>query len=134
LAIAFRGRGATGKLKAAARAWAFARVGRIDTAQAASIDADVQQQFAELGVSVEIDEDGRDDVEVWAVNWRALTAFLACTTQWRVVPRGMALDWMGLDYAAVDVVLRHLGETTATFRDLMVMEEAALEAFSEAQP
>lgn len=94
-------------------------------------------QFADLGVVVEVDrnEDGDESgvTLVWDSNWPAVTAFLGVATQWRVVARGMAgvLQWLGLDYAAVDVALRRLGAPDAVFADLQVMEAAALETFGE---
>ncbi len=44
------------------------------------------------------------------------------------------LVWLGLDYAAVDIVLRRSGTENAdeVFGDLMLMEEAALAALWEA--
>lgn len=99
----------------------------------AGIDADMQAQFAEFGVQVDIDDEGMNDVPVWASNWDSVMVFLSCETQWRVVAVG-TLVWLGLDYAAVDVVLRHSGGDHRTFADLCVMEAAALEAFEEARP
>ena len=76
------------------------------------------------------------------INWKSVCAFLACETQWRAVPMTVgnmaaiatSVVWLGLDYAAVDVVLRHTAEGDAeVFADLRVMERAALDAFAEVQ-
>lgn len=59
--------------------------------------------------------------------------FLACETQWRTGAAGGAL---GLDYAALEAVLRLL-KTEATpdlFGDLRAMEYAALEVLNEREP
>lgn len=77
------------------------------------------------------------------INWKSVCAFLACETQWRAVPMTVgnmaaiatSVVWLGLDYAAVDVVLRHTAEglDAEVFADLRVMERAALDAFAEVQ-
>lgn len=71
-----------------------------------------------------------DVFEVLPVNWPAVTAFLACETQWRVIGGWSGLSWLGLDYGAVEVVLRRTG-SGAAFADLQIMEDAALQVFSE---
>lgn len=68
--------------------------------------------------------------EVMAVNWPAVTTFLACETQWRCAATMAGLIWLGLDYTAVDVVLRRRG-TEVDFADLLLMEQAALDVFAE---
>lgn len=70
-------------------------------------------------------------------NWLSVCAFLACETQWRAIAGMMGgLVWLGLDYSAVDVVLRRLGfdDPDSVFADLQVMEDAALAVFAEAKP
>ncbi|MBC9246744.1 DUF1799 domain-containing protein [Paracoccus sp. 11-3] len=66
-------------------------------------------------------------------NGDAIAAWLAVETQWRVVVAPAALIWLGLDYPAVDVVLRRtqFADPDAVFRDLQVMEGSALEVFGE---
>ncbi|MDR5655410.1 DUF1799 domain-containing protein [Ruixingdingia sedimenti] len=68
------------------------------------------------------------------VNWSSVCAFLACETQWRAVATLAGVIWLGLDYPAVDVVLRRQGAPDAVFADLQIMEAAALEVFAEDQP
>lgn len=94
--------------------------------------------FASFGVSIDRppEDEERDEKNVflvWDKNWPALTAFLAVETQWRVVSRGMTgvLQRLGLDYAAVDVVLRRLKVRNSVFADLQLMERAALKAFDQ---
>lgn len=76
-----------------------------------------------------------DVFRVWDINAKAMKAFLALTTQWRILCVSGGLErgrmmWLGLDYSAVDVVLRRLGfHGDQVFRDLRVMEEAAIAAF-----
>nr|WP_245258663.1 DUF1799 domain-containing protein [Methylopila sp. M107] len=77
-------------------------------------------------------ETSADDFDVWAPNWAAVTAFLALDTQWRVVARwGGGFVYLGLDYPAVDVVLRRRKADEATFDDLRLMEGAAIEVLNE---
>ncbi len=102
------------------------------------LDSELAAQFAELGWDVppELIEEApasADAFEVMPANWPAVTAFLACETQWRCVAGLAGLIWLGLDYPAVDVVLRRTG-AAAAFADLQVMEDAALEVFSEDRP
>lgn len=63
-------------------------------------------------------------------NWDTVRVWLACETQWRVLvrPNGAAV-WLGLDYPAVDVVLRRMDLGNDVFADLQLMERAALEVF-----
>lgn len=75
-----------------------------------------------------------DTFEVMTVNWQSLLAFLACETQWRVALGMAGAVWLGLDYAGVDVVLRHrsLNDPDRVFADLQIMESAALAVLAEA--
>ena len=65
-------------------------------------------------------------MQVWADNWPAVTVFLALATQWRVLLGMGGLVWLGLDYAAVDVVMRRLAVPEGAFADIRIMEAAAL--------
>ncbi|WP_273794699.1 DUF1799 domain-containing protein [Brucella intermedia] len=88
-----------------------------------------------MGVSVEVTPDGAEAdgaFHVWRENEEALIAWLAVETQWRIVSTMAGLIWLGLDYSAVDVVLRRLKSPDHVFADLQNMELAALEAFNEA--
>lgn len=71
-----------------------------------------------------------DSFEVMRANWPSVSALLACETQWRgVAGADGRLVWTGLDYAAVDVVLRRQRADDAVFGDLRVMEAEALQTF-----
>ncbi|GGB55037.1 hypothetical protein GCM10011316_28900 [Roseibium aquae] len=65
-------------------------------------------------------------------NWRAVTAFLALETQWRVVAGPVGLIWCGLDYAAAAAAVR--GRNRRAWQrllgELKVMESAALEVLN----
>lgn len=66
-------------------------------------------------------------------NWEALTVFLKCATQWRYA--GMAGVQTGLDYSAVDVVLR-FSQAEAPgqiFEQIQIIEAGAIEGFAERQ-
>jgi len=87
-----------------------------------------------MGVTIErTDQEEHDVVRVWDNNWPSFEAFLACETQWQCVSRGVGgvLTWLGIDYAAADVVLRRRNAEDHAFADLQVMERAALDTFSE---
>jgi hypothetical protein len=73
--------------------------------------------------------------DVWDINAAALDLFLKVHSQWRVLTvggfSGGRIFWQGLDYSAVDVVMRRLDLDNSLFGDLLVMEGGALEAFGE---
>lgn len=114
-------------------------MGRSDTRQPVAMDAELAADFAALGAGDAVSHMGGQDeevIEVWAVNADSLDAWLACTTQWRIIAPAMgALIWQGLDYPGVDVVLRRLGpaDPDAVFADLRIMETEALATFDEVQ-
>jgi hypothetical protein len=70
--------------------------------------------------------------DVPRVNWRAVTAFVALETQWRVVAGAGGLIWCGLDYAAAAAAFR--GRNRRAWQrllgELRVMEAAALEVLN----
>lgn len=72
-----------------------------------------------------------NEFEVLLVNGPSVAAWLACETQWRIVAGPARLHWIGLDYGAVDIVLRRLeiADADKVFRDLQVMEGEALSVF-----
>lgn len=71
--------------------------------------------------------------EVLPANWPAVLVFLDSETQWRCAAGMAGLIWIGLDYVAVDVVLRRT-RREVEFSDLQVMEQAALDVFTEERP
>lgn len=91
-------------------------------------------EFANLGVDVAEDEE--DVFELWDVNRKAFEAFDRLGTQWRFVAisgfDGARIVRTGLDYSAVDVVLRRMHGGKKLFDDIRAMEAAALDAFGEA--
>jgi hypothetical protein len=95
-------------------------------------------EFAALGVTVEPDQVDEEEVlEIWDINADVFGAFLALETQWRVVAlvgmESARIVRTGLDYAAVDVVLRRRGlDGAQPFDDIAVMEQASMAAFGEA--
>lgn len=91
-----------------------------------------------MGVALEVDAMAYPEAfEVMAQNVDAVRIWLAVETQWRVAVGMGGIAWLGLDYNAVDVVLRRVGLTVEraneVFGDLMVMEAAAVAAFGEAK-
>lgn len=79
-------------------------------------------------------DDGRDVYRVWPCNWTAVRVFVACETQWRQLPSAAGLLQLGLDYTALDVVMRRLHVSDpdgAIFAQVQEMEAAALSAFNE---
>lgn len=79
-----------------------------------------------------------DETGIWPENSDTVAAFLAVSTQWRVVAIGggfsaPALIYIGLDYAAVRVALdaEAIPVTPVLWRGLRVMESAACAALNE---
>lgn len=70
--------------------------------------------------------------EVWAENWETVCAFIAIETQWQATATFSQLIWLGLDYGAVDVIMRRRNLPDHVFEQLQIMEGAALAVFSEA--
>lgn len=72
--------------------------------------------------------------EVARANSDSIAAWLASETQWRAIlaPSGRWI-WLGLDYAAVDVVLRRQqpADPDLVFADLQLMEREAIATFAE---
>lgn len=70
--------------------------------------ADLKADGAPAEVIAELEASaGSAHFEVWPENWTVWRAFLACSTQWRIVAmQDGRIYWAGLDYAAADVVLR----------------------------
>lgn len=62
----------------------------------------------------------------------ALALFLACRTQWRILPGFNRNVYLGLDYAGVKAVMElHRQTGRALFLTIQAMEQAALEIFNE---
>lgn len=92
------------------------------------------QAFGIQGVDTEsLHRDGDREFLVLPENWDAVLTFLKCATQWRYA--GMTGVRTGLDYTAVDVVIRmsELADPAKTFSQLQTIESGALEAFREQQ-
>lgn len=72
-------------------------------------------------------------VEVWPQHWHALRVFLGMATQWRVIAGARRLLHLGLDYAALPIVLAehranpHRVPLAELMPQLRVLEEAACE-------
>lgn len=99
------------------------------------MDDDIAAQFARLGAVVpkDIIPAEIEAVEIMAGNHDTFSAWLACETQWRMRQGMGPLVHDGLDYSAVDVVLRRsrLEDPDTVFSELRMMEDAALTAFRE---
>lgn len=99
------------------------------------MDDEIAAQFARMGAIVPRDDSPAeiDAFEIMAGNHDTFSAWLAVETQWRL-SRGMGPTVHdGLDYNAVDVVLRRsrLEDPDTVFHELRMMEDAALAAFRE---
>ena len=105
----------------------------MDQRTALYVDEEISDQFAQLGAIVATEERAaaQDSVEVWQINWDAFCLFLDCETQWRTAGTMAGVIWTGLDYAAVDVVMRRTAPGSATFEDLRILETEALDVFRE---
>lgn len=71
-----------------------------------------------------------DEFGVWPENMPVLNLFTRCKTQWRTGAMG---GFLGLDYVAVDVVIKYsdIDATPELFADLQAMESVALSEFNK---
>lgn len=125
-----------GKLKAAARAWALARQGRVDDRAPVTLDDKLLAEFAALGATAALADarprpEQEEAFEVHPANWKSVCAFLGCQTQWQGLATMAGVVWLGLNYPGVEVYLRRTGGDDAVFADLQVMELEALTVFDE---
>jgi hypothetical protein len=76
-----------------------------------------------------IPEDG-----IWIQHLETFRAFLAVADQWRCVPRGEQMIWLGLDYSAVKAGLEMaaLALTPEAWADFQLIEVGAKAALNEA--
>ena len=86
-------------------------------------------ELTAFGLTMEEASEG-SQVEIWPDNWHAVNVFLGMVTQWRS-DFGVRT---GLDYGVLPIVMRMVGvpvgERSAVFEDLRVMEDAALEVLA----
>lgn len=80
-----------------------------------------------------IDEVPDEEDGLWAEHLPAYAAFIAVSTQWRVVAGSAGLIFLGLDYAAVDVGLVRAGIATTPdlWANLRGIENGAVAALNE---
>ncbi|WP_347278607.1 DUF1799 domain-containing protein [Plasticicumulans sp.] len=68
--------------------------------------------------------------EVWPCNWPAVQVFCACATQWRWLQSATEAVRIGLEYTAVEAVMRMrrvpARERPAVLARVQVMEREAL--------
>lgn len=96
----------------------------------------MQDDLAAFGLPPDAFEEATADAEnhceVWPENWDTVMVFIGLQTQWRkeIVPMAGNLIWHGLNYPAVESVIRLRGYTGKKAQDifdgLQVMESAAL--------
>lgn len=110
-------------------------------------DAEIRRQAEALGVPAEClppEEEDEDEtgpmMNVWRDNWPSVMFFLSLETQWRVAGTMADLFWVGVDYVAADVILRHRTREERRERpaadllaDLALMERAARNILNEAR-
>lgn len=83
------------------------------------------EQIPDAGASVKADV-----FLIWPENVTSLSVFLACSTQWRYGATGGCL---GMDYPALECAMRMMDvkDAPAVFRDVRIMEGAALEVLND---
>lgn len=69
---------------------------------------------------------------MWAEHWQALSVFLACRTQWRVIAGMGGVQYQGLDYGALESIMRMKGvdDTAAVLDQVQHIEAGALEGLN----
>ena len=107
------------------------------------MDNDIVEQLRMLGAPPEVIAAAIPaapiavDFLVWEDNWRAVSLFSGLATQWRMHIGMAGVHYQGLDYTAVETTLRLERVPrvlwTETFRELQVMERAALPLLNESK-
>lgn len=127
------------KLRQAAVVWARAIIGDDDRSRSAAFDDELAAQFASMGARLPdeaIEEE--QDFEVAPENVEVLLLFLKLRTQWCFERSEKRLFWTGLDYAAVDALLRltvaKRKKRMRLFEVLREMESAALPVLNGGPP
>lgn len=71
--------------------------------------------------------------DCWPEHWDALQVFLACGTQWRTIAGMSGVIYQGLDYGAVESVirLRGIAEPWEVFEQVGQIERGALEVIND---
>lgn len=69
---------------------------------------------------------------VWTTQITAWHVFVACATQWRIVAGQAAVVHQGIDYGALEAVMRMHGveDMTAVFGQVQAIEAGALEVIN----
>jgi len=76
------------------------------------------------------------ECEVFPDCWMALSVFQAMATQWRILAGVGGVMHLGLEYPALEVVLRRrvpAAQRQSVWQDVMVMESAALAELNKEQ-
>lgn len=78
-------------------------------------------------------KESADEPELWTEQAEAFRVFAACQTQWRIVAGMSGAAYQGLDYGAVESVMRmHAIEDTAECLDqIQALERGALEVLNK---
>jgi hypothetical protein len=63
------------------------------------------RQLEELRAAIDREDGGADVLGVWPEHWHAFAVFRGMGDQWRVADLGGRLMYLGLDYAALPLVL-----------------------------
>ena len=75
-----------------------------------------------------LDPDEPEHFELWRENDAALAIFLSLSTQWRAIESAAGVKVVGLNYPAVESVLRirKVRDRERVFSDIQIMESAVL--------
>lgn len=88
-----------------------------------------------LGVSLPDSYFEPETCDCWPEHWDALQVFLSCGSQWRTIAGAKAIIYQGLDYGAIETVirLRGIAEPWQVFEQVGQIERGALEVINGAQ-
>lgn len=119
-----RCRGSPKKLRGLGRHWAEAGRGGKD-----ELDSDA----AVLGIKLDDRYRKVEAVEVWPEHLEALDIFQACGSQWRIVAGLAGAFYQGLDYTALEAVMRmrDVEEPGEALDQIREIEAGALEVLNQ---
>jgi len=91
------------------------------------------EQLAQAKASLDAQTKEPEYFEVYSENWQILELFISLTTQWRMHLGIGGVVFQGLDYIAVESVMRMLKikAKAEVFNGLQVMEKAAMEILND---
>ncbi|WP_336606095.1 DUF1799 domain-containing protein [Chromohalobacter sp. TMW 2.2271] len=88
----------------------------------------LKEKAALIGIKIKERYARANDTELWPEHREAFETFCACATQWRVIAGMGGAIHQGIDYTALESVMRMRGieDQAASFEQIRLIESGAL--------